>query len=307
MKSKAISIGYIAKISVGNVNASHTEGNIMTAKKVTMPDGSTLPYISGQAIRRMIRDRLNDLGEKLAESKYTLKGEQEVVPLVRPMDYIDEDLFGYLDPSGGRRRTSPVRVSAAIGMFPFRGDRDLGTRSFEKFGETMERGGNMFETEIYYNLFRGAILIELDRVGKFESIELGGKPSEISHNEKSRRLKMLFEAIKLLWGGGRTARMLTDMSPKFIAYARLKVKYPVFLENLNLEYSEGALLLDVKSIISAIERVSPYIENAIFGVEPRIFSNENDIKKVLGKYGTVTTVVEALNQAKEDVESIWKS
>jgi hypothetical protein len=41
--SKAIVIGYLAKVSAANVNASHTEGNVMVAKKVTLPDGSTVP------------------------------------------------------------------------------------------------------------------------------------------------------------------------------------------------------------------------------------------------------------------------
>ena len=307
MKSKAISIGYIAKISVGNVNASHTEGNILTEKKVTLPDGTTLPYISGQAIRRMIRDRLSDLGEKLAETQYTLKGEQEVVPLVKPAEYIDEDLFGYLDPSGGRRRTSPVRVSAAVGLFPFRGDRDLGTRSFEKFGKSMAKGGNMFETEIYYNLFRGAVLIELDRIGKFTKMELGENETEIEDTEKARRIKLLFEAIKLLWGGGRTARMLVDVSPRFIAYARLSAKYPVFLENITVEYIEGELILKTEPIVSALNRVSPYTEKVIVGIEPGIFSNEKEIIECLKEHGDVHSVVEAIESAKKDVEEIWKS
>ncbi|MFA0768844.1 MAG: hypothetical protein OXFUSZZB_002172 [Candidatus Fervidibacter sp.] len=141
--SKAIVIGYLAKVSAANVNASHTEGNVVVAKKVTLPDGTTVPYISGQAIRRMLRDRLEELGYPLSEPFATVSG-QEVTPPVRPWEFIDEDLFGYLDPSGGRRRTSPVRVSAAVGLFPFQGDRDLGTRSFERFGQAMAAGGNMF-------------------------------------------------------------------------------------------------------------------------------------------------------------------
>ena len=165
----------------------------------------------------------------------------------------------------------------------------------------------MFETEIYYNLFRGAILIELDRIGKFEKTEIGEGSKEISNDEKVRRLKSLFEAINLLWGGGRTARLLSDMSPKFFAYARLSAKYPVFLENLNVVYSEGAIVLDIQPIVSALERVSSYKKKIIFGLEPGIFSNEDDIRNALSKYGEIGTVVKAINEAKEDVESIWKS
>ncbi len=305
--SKAISIGYISKVSVGNVNASHTEGNVMVTKKVTVPDGSTLPYISGQAIRRMLRDRLADLGENLAESEYSVKG-QEVTPIVQPWDYIDEDLFGYLDPSGSRRRTSPVRVSAAVGMFPFRGDRDLGTRSFERFGVSMEGGGNMFETEIYQNLFKGGILIELDRIGEYKAIEIGEKEDRsVSSEIKKERLTKLMDSLKLLWGGGRSARLLVDMSPKFFAYARLSAKHPVFLENLEVEYKENGFYLNTDTIISAMEKVSEYVENAIFGVEKGLFVNEDEIKEILGKYGSVESIGKAIDLAKTDVNEIWKS
>ncbi len=232
--SKALVIGYLAKVSAANVNASHTEGNVVVAKKITLPNGGTIPYISGQAIRRMLRDRLEELGYALSEPDAKVKG-QEVTPPVRPWEFVDEDLFGYLDPSGGRRRTSPVRVSAAVGLFPFQGDRDLGTRSFERFGQGMAAGGNMFETELYANLFKGTILVELDRVGTFQEQEIGRQafPEALQKvvtsndrwhvvmpaDERRRRLQTLLEALNILWGGGRTARMLADLSPKFLAYA----------------------------------------------------------------------------------------
>ncbi|GEM_PF-143942 len=345
--SKALVIGYLAKVSAANVNASHTEGNVVVTKKVTLPDGSTIPYISGQAIRRMLRDRLEELGYPLSEPFAQVSG-QEVTPPVRPWEFIDEDLFGYLDPSGGRRRTSPVRVSAAVGLFPFQGDRDLGTRSFERFGQAMAAGGNMFETELYANLFKGTILVELDRVGKWRSRyeliqpsskekesdrekeeknrdeqkkhELQGNAlvriqdlspplrgflAELIPQEKQRRLQTLLEALNLLWGGGRTARMLADLSPKFFAYARLKVKHPVFLEAMVAHYEDGRYLLDPVPLKNALERFAPYRERVIFGVEPGIFGNEEEIRQALQPYGEVLSVHHALKKAQEDVSQLW--
>jgi len=303
--SKAIVIGYLAKVSAANVNASHTEGNVVVAKKVTLPDGSTIPYISGQAIRRMLRDRLEELGYPLSEPFAQVSG-QEVTPPVRPWDFADEDLFGYLDPSGGRRRTSPVRVSAAVGLFPFQGDRDLGTRSFERFGQAMAAGGNMFETELYANLFKGTVLVELDRVGVFKPLEIGEENERtLSPTERRKRLQTLFEALNLLWGGGRTARMLADLSPKFIAYARLKVKHPVFLEALSAHYEDGRYVLDLEPIVNVLQKFSGYREQMLFGVEPGIFGNEKEIRTTLGNYGSVLTVHEALTQAKQDIGGLW--
>jgi len=303
--SQAIVIGYLAKVSAGNINASHTEGNVVVTKKVTLPDGSTVPYISGQAIRRMLRDRLADLGHKLSDP-FAKVNNQEVTPPVRPWEFVDEDLFGYLDPSGGRRRTSPVRVSAAVGLFPFRGDRDLGTRSFERFGQGMEAGGNMFETELYANLFRGVLLIELDRVGVFAPQEIGEKQERrLNLSERRQRLQDLLEAMNLLWGGGRTARFLSDLSPKFVAYARLKAKHPVFLEALEAHYEDGHYLLDGAPLTNALDRFGAYREQTLFGIEPGIFGNEEEIRKTLADYGEVLTVHEALNQAKADVNALW--
>lgn len=311
--SKAIVIGYLAKVSAANLNASHTEGNVMVAKKVTLPDGSALPYISGQAVRRMLRDRLEDLGYALSEPSATVKG-QEVTPPVRPQEFIDEDLFGYLDPSGGRRRTSPVRVSAAVGLFPFQGDRDLGTRSFERFGAAMSAGGNMFETELYANLFKGTILVELDRVGVFQRQELTEQkakekakesgPDKLPVKERQKRVQTLIEALNLLWGGGRTARMLADLSPKFIAYARLRVKHPVFLEAFVAHYENGKYLLELEPLLNALGKFQDYREKAFFGVEPGIFSNEDEIRSALTAYGQVLAVHEAIVQAQHDV-GLW--
>jgi CRISPR-associated protein Cst2 len=303
--SKAIVIGYLAKVSAANVNASHTEGNVVVAKKVTLPDGSTIPYISGQAVRRMLRDRLEELGYPLSEPFARVEG-QEVTPPVRPWEFVDEDLFGYLDPSGGRRRTSPVRVSAAVGLFPFQGDRDLGTRSFERFGQAMAAGGNMFETELYANLFKGTVLVELDRVGVFRPLEIGEDAERIlPADERRKRLQTLFEALNLLWGGGRTARMLADLSPKFLAYARLRVKHPVFLEALVAHYEDGKYVLELEPLKNALDKFRSYREQTLFGLEPGIFGNEDEIRSALAPYGAVLTVHEALAQAKQDVGGLW--
>jgi CRISPR-associated protein Cst2 len=303
--SKAIVIGYLAKVSAANVNASHTEGNVVVAKKVTLPDGSTIPYISGQAVRRMLRDRLEELGYPLSEPFARVEG-QEVTPPVRPWEFVDEDLFGYLDPSGGRRRTSPVRVSAAVGLFPFQGDRDLGTRSFERFGQAMAAGGNMFETELYANLFKGTVLVELDRVGVFRPLEIGEDAERaLPADERRKRLQTLFEALNLLWGGGRTARMLADLSPKFLAYARLRVKHPVFLEALVAHYEDGKYVLELEPLKNALDKFQSYREQTLFGLEPGIFGNEDEIRSVLSPYGAVLTVHEALAQAKQDVGGLW--
>ncbi|MFB6271773.1 MAG: type I-B CRISPR-associated protein Cas7/Cst2/DevR [Salinibacter sp.] len=303
--SQALALGYLSKVSAANVNASHTEGNVAVTKKVTLPDGSARPYISGQAIRRMLRERLADLGYELSEPFAEVSG-QEVTPPVRPWDFVDEDLFGYLDSSGGHRRTSPVRASAAIGQFPFQDDRDLGTRSFERFGETMAEGGNLFETELYANVFAGNVLVELDRVGVFPAVEVAADDDHALEVEARRtRVRTLLESLNLLWGGGRTARMLTDLSPTFVAYSRLAVKHPAFLESLVARYGDGGYELALEPLTNALDKFAAYREQTLFGLEPGVFANEAEIRETLGAYGAVAPVHEAIANAQSDVDALW--
>jgi len=314
--SRALAIGYLTKVSAGNVNASHTEGNVVVTKKLTLPDGSTRPYVSGQAIRRMLRDRLADLGWALSEAEAQVNG-QEVTPPVRPQAFIDEDLFGYLDASGSRRRTSPVRVSAAVGAFSFEGDRDLGTRSFERFGVAMGEGGNMFETEIYANLFRGGMLVELDRVGVFTALELEGEGAakkkgaargeELPAEERRRRVRALLDALLLLWGGGRTARMLVDFSPHFVAIARMKAKHPVFLEALEVGQVDGRPVLRIEPLEGALARFREWCEKVHFGIDPGFLANETELRERLKELtgGDVDDVRTAVDAAKRDLDEAW--
>ena len=157
-----------------------------------------------------------------------------------PDIYIDDDLLGFMIASKNenRRRTAVVRTSAAIGIFPFRNDRDLGTKSKEETGGDVSAGGNIFETEIYYNYFRVNFLIELDRIGRFKDFELSkekkDKLMELPLEERKNRIKNLLKAIEHIWGGGKQSRFLTDMSPKFLAITFQKTKSPIFLETLTV-------------------------------------------------------------------------
>ena len=99
--------------------------------------------------------------------------------------------------------------------------------------------------------------------------------------------------------------MLSDLSPKFLAYARLRVKHPVFLEALVAHYEDGKYVLELEPLKNALDKFQAYREQTLFGLEPGIFGNEDDIRSALSAYGTVLTVHEALAQAKQDVSGLW--
>lgn len=274
-----LNIAYVFKTSLGSINGSWTEGNVSTVKKITTPNGQQIPYVSGQSLKFQIRKAWKEmgLGELLSEIKQAEKKVGVDFTAGEPNNYIDDDLLGYMIASTGenRRRTAVVRTSAAIGIFPFRNDRDLGTKSKEQTGGDVSSGGNIFETEIYYNYFRVNFLIELDRLGVYQDFELTkdskGKVANLTIEQKRKRLIHLLNAITNIWGGGKQSRLLTDMSPKFLAVTFQSAKSPIFLETLTVSENEE---LNTKAVIEVLEGSSSIIQNSFIGVQSGIFKND---------------------------------
>lgn len=305
-KVNCLNVSYIFKTSLGSINGSWTEGNVSTVKKITLPNGNQLPYISGQSLKYQIRKAWGEMGlkEQLSEIQQSEIKSGVNFTSGDPSKYIDDDLLGYMitaaskgsDTNEGevkkekgekdtnRRRTAPVRVSAAIGIFPFRNDRDLGTKSKEQVGGDVSAGGNIFETEIYYNYFKVNFLIELDRIGVFQDFELHqkakGKTQNLSIDQKRERLTNLLNAIVNIWGGGKQSRILTDMSPKFLAITFQNSKAPIFLETLTVDENEKLNTSAIKEVLSDNKDI---IGHQFLGVQSGIFKNDvaNDIENTL--------------------------
>jgi len=289
--SKCLSIAFIFKTSVGSINSSFTEENVSIVKKVTLPNGEELPYVSAQAMRRYLRDKWLEMGLEISPVNRSaveaeLEGEVEVdegtkeegkkrpepreVMIAssecKPEKYIDDDLFGFMR-SGRkdiRKRTSPIKVSPAIAFFPFRGDRDLGVRMTEEGKRDPTQMMPPFETEVYYNYFFCNILVDLERIGVFKDDSYGKdkRPGELPIEKKRERLRALIGAIRDLWGGGKQARFLTDISPKFILYSRQNSKKPIFLERIKMKDDET---IDMNSVAEALKDESGLLQKVVIG------------------------------------------
>jgi len=303
-KINCINIAYVFKTSAGSINGSWTEGNVSTVKKITLPDGSLLPYVSGQSLKYQIKKGWKELGleEMLSEVKMAEKIKGVDMTEGNPIKFIDDDLFGYMIASQAenRRRTAAIRVSPAIGIFPYRGDRDLGTKSKEQTGGDMSAGGNIFETEMYYNYFRTNFLIEYDRIGTFQEFELGkelkGKVGNIDDKEKKQRVIYFLHSLSNIWGGGKQSRFLTDMAPKFLVITFQTAKNPIFLEGINVSENEE---LDTKTIKQILQDNNAIIAKQIIGVRSGIFKNdfENEI-------GNVVSIQAAFEQAIKYIDEL---
>ncbi|MGB9498226.1 MAG: type I-B CRISPR-associated protein Cas7/Cst2/DevR [Dissulfuribacterales bacterium] len=272
-KFNSITITYLSKVSFASLNGGDKDvDNINPIKKITLSNGKELPYLSSQAIRRALRDRLEEMGETLS---LVTPGSGKNPPATanNPLEYIDDDLFGFLNATGRLKRTSPIRVESLVAINEYKGDLDFGTNFMGVEGGAEP---NIFETEIHSGVYRGTILIELDRIGSGK----GFKEDEalVIENRKDRMKKFL-NAFRTLWSSGRQTRFLSDVSPKFIAAAAMQVKNPIFLEAVNCDANGSIMLDELNGVVSDYE---PFIHKSVIAGQKAVFkfsstNNENNI------------------------------
>ncbi|RKO62918.1 type I-B CRISPR-associated protein Cas7/Cst2/DevR [Caldibacillus debilis] len=266
--AKCLTITYLTKGSYLSLNGSDKEAdNISSIKKIQMADGKDYPYCSSQAVRRALREQLRTLGCELSEGVASDTEKGAATTKCDPQKYIDDDLFGFMK-AGAKtiKRTSPVRVSPLISLEPYRGELDFGTNYM-----SVTSGGNpnIFETEIHSGFYRGTILIELDRVGEASPGDL----YELSLNskEKQERVSLLLDAIQNLWTVGRQTRFLSDMSPKFVCAALLRVKNPIFLESVFVENNQ----VKYPIILQTIHDFKDVLIDYVIGERKGFFESDN--------------------------------
>ena len=286
MKNNSITITYLSKVSFASLNGADKDvDNINPIKKITLDNGTELPYVSSQAIRRALRDRLEEMGQPISmvtpgESKNPASTEGD------PTAYIDDDLFGYMNANARSQRTSPVRVESLVAINSYKGDLDYGTNfmGVDKGGEP-----NIYETEIHSGLYRGTILIELDRIGKGRIVGENKKTkfddSDFATNEvKQQRVLAFIDAFRTLWSSGRQSRFLADISPKFIASAYMSVKNPIFLESVTVDKAGKVNSAILSSVVSDYQKfITDHVfagQKASLNLDESVLSLEAGFSKI---------------------------
>ena len=284
---KSLTITYLSKVSFASLNGSDSDvDNINTIKKITLENNEELPYVSSQAIRRALRDQLQNLGWPLSEITGDKNSKHPPKTQCDPINFIDDDLFGFMDAQKETvKRTSPIRVESLIALSKYQGDLDFGTNFMG-----MEKGinPNIYETEIHSGVYRGTILIELDRVSDVFDEENGnekqkkikefvesykkklkGKNQELTYDKmkqliKKERVNAFIDAFQNLWSSGRQSRFLADISPKFFAAAIMYSKNPIFLEAVK----EPITISELESVTTDY---SDFIKEHCFAAQKSIF------------------------------------
>jgi CRISPR-associated protein Cst2 len=291
MKVNSITITYLSKVSFASLNGADKEvDNINPIKKITMDSGEELPYVSSQAIRRALRDKIEELGNDTSPvgASSTDKGAPKTA--LNPIKYIDDDLFGYMDAKAGEDgaagtsnvRTSPIRVESLLALATYKGDLDYATNFM---GKKIGLNPNIFETEIHSGVYRGTILIELDRVGR-ETIVVEDKKAKtrtleikelVDNEEKAKRVIAFIDALQMLWSTGRQSRFLADISPKFIAAGLMKSKNPIFLESVGLgENGE----VEMEKLLSVVTDYRRFIDQYVFAAQEAVFKKQDGMVSI---------------------------
>ncbi|ABN53503.1 MAG TPA: type I-B CRISPR-associated protein Cas7/Cst2/DevR [Hungateiclostridium thermocellum] len=276
--AKAITVTYLTKASYSSLNGADKEAdNIVSIKKIQMNDGKEYPYCSSQAVRRALREQLASMGWELSETTVAKQKKGAASTLCEPSKYIDDDLFGFMNADSSKtvKRTSPVRVSPLVALEPYGGGMDFGTNYM-----SVKAGGtpNIFETEIHSGYYVGTVLIELDRVG--EKSPGDEYDLSLSQDEKKKRVNALVDAIQNLWTVGRQSRFLSDVSPKFVAAAVLKVKNPIFLECIKIG-SSGSV--DMSLVKNTVDDFHKQIIDYAIGERKGFFAQDSETALPLGQ------------------------
>ncbi len=283
--AKALTLTYLTPVSLASLNGSDKEAdNISSIKKVSVGTDQ-FPYVSAQAVRRALKSQLQTMGHKIAaleEAGIVVYNDKTPAHTVGdPIKYMDEDLFGFMNAKERKQRTGPVRVSPLIAMVPYQGDLDFGTNYM---GFMKDKEPSIMETEIHAGLYRGTILIEMDRIGSGKGFD-----KETSKAEKAKRVKDLLSSVKNLWTPGRQGRYLADISPKFVAAAMLRVKNPIFLESVQVD----AKTLNMGMLNETVQDYKGEIIDHVFGLRQGFFSAAPEGTKTIGEaFDAMTTWVD---------------
>jgi len=293
-------IGYITKVNIDNLNSSENPGNMVVLKKVQDNKGDYYPYVSGQALRYYLKETMNQLGMKLTkldnkgeyiiEAKGKDKGRYKDILENHP----DLDLLGFMEAVKGSgsmalRRWSPVKVSPLVSIFPWNGNSDLLTRKKEG-----QEGGDLVKVEINtFNFMKGTIVIDMDVIGSIvDELSYEIEPV-IDPDERRVRVEYLVNAIKSIDGGAKKARLLDDLTPKFVVVTRQKAGTPIFLNSLSVNEDGGVNIDPIKEILDEFGEI---IDEYYIGIRSGIFTNEEEIKGEFKE--NVTSVNKALDMIK---------
>lgn len=300
-KLKGINIVWLSETDLTNLNAGEGESNYIDVKKYKK-NGIEYPYVSGQAMRFYLREAIR---RNLDNEDYMCIPDDKGETCGDISKCINCDLFGFMTTVKGKgaiTRVSPVKVSPAIGLFPFdeNSNVDFLTRR-HRVTEGTKMEGDIVNVEMGTNIYKDGISIDLLRVGAEEEVNEEDRTSKIDpiikDKEKISRVKKVIEGISVISDYSKQARLLTDFTPDLVAISFQNI-YSHRLQKLFELNEEGTL--NKERFNEILEEVSTYSDKMFFGMISGLLTDKDEkwVRKLLEeKEMVIKTPKEALDDA----------
>lgn len=295
-----------------------------------------VPYVSAQSWRRWLRDTANkENGWNPSEIEaigFNSKGStNKVSNKLNPIDYPEDDIFGYMKAGGNEKdedgkkvkaesiqRTTAFKSSILKGipnMYAF--TTDEGT-VFPKNGTPLR-----YSTQFYSTHLEGFFNLEYYRLGVYDNL---GSHQELSKelveehqdkfdvsdlsNPKHKRYTLkeaestrnkhatgLLKGLAFLRGGAKQAAFGSDVTPKVLILAGMESANPVFN---NLFIGTGAKpALNLDTLKEIARDFKDKLSTPIYiGIRSGYLENEDDVKNIGGGF-IVDSPVGIVNQFNE--------
>ncbi len=246
-------------------NAGAVEGartaNLVAVKSIRTRQG-TFPYVSAQAFRNWLRTTLQDSPELGWKASPVLREAKIAYPDANPIDYWDDDLFGYMRAPGARAdqkavreerlaktpmtetrteitRISPFRVGTLVSIAPVTPTDDFGVMSRQD-GDPVPH-----EHQFYRTVLKGLFSLDLRSCGTFLYKDKAGyrnldevrverakskgleelpeaKAFRLPLNERTKRVAALLRGMAVISGGAKLALHYTDVTPAVVIAAVIR-------------------------------------------------------------------------------------
>ncbi|MFA0781745.1 MAG: hypothetical protein YYHSYBAR_000136 [Candidatus Fervidibacter sacchari] len=322
---KAIQLVWLSKTGLTNLNSGEGGSNLVDIKKFRYA-GQEFPYVSGQAMRFYLKEAI----------RRHLRPEEACVPdeqgetCGRIAECVLCDLFGFMWTERAERRgegrshvrTSPVKVSPAIGLQPLDATMTMDFLTRRPRGTIIEAGEarSVVNVELAVNIYKAGICVDVQRVGREEElIDLTGAEEArrgfpirgvqlrdyVDDYERVRRITLLLDAIKDFSDYSKQARLLTDFIPDFLVIA-LQKNYSHRLQKVLELQGDGTARLNVellRQIIAEVREDLLVIDNrpAIWaGMVEGILENAEEVRQALEEADVpILLPREAINTVKQ--------
>ena len=336
-KVKAIQLIWLSKTGLTNLNSGEGGSNLVDIKKFRY-GGQEFPYVSGQAMRFYLKEAIR----RHLQPKEACVPDEQGEACGRISECVLCDLFGFMwtersEKRGEGRshvRTSPVKVSPAVGLHPLDATMTIDFLTRRPRGTTIEAGQeeearSIVNVELATNIYMAGVCIDVERIGREEElVELAGaekarrkysirgvqlKDYVQNNSERTRRINLLLDAIQDFSDYSKQARLLTDFTPDFLLIA-IQSNYSHRLQKaIQLQDSEETRI-NVERLRQIIREVrhdlwSADNQPALWaGMIDGVIDNAAEVKQVLeAEDVSVLTPREAINAVKTVLENAEKT